>query len=195
MDEREKELELEYITGAMSLKALGEKHGIQENVMKKLSCQNRWGQKRRDFRQKAINGALDKALGEQSQRLVPQLETLLEIAEQLCRALGDLTQDKTQFHLHLLEAKEKVTTGPKEVTERQWTEEKELKKVDIRAMREVTGVLKDLTGVIRDLAGIPTQPEAHRQLLDEVKLDMEREKPQDDGGEIRLSQEVEELAR
>lgn len=158
------EIETIYVSGDMNLPALAEQVGISYSTVSKHAAAGRWTEKRQEFRKKAAG----KALGRAGARISAKLEKLAESAELAIDTALKALNDPEQFRRYI------VSEGCGEgVSE---TSEKIFKKVDTRALRDMTAALRDLTALQRDLYGIKTSGEKVKEKIAREHLKLEKRK-------------------
>lgn len=182
MEQQAKSLENAYIAGKMTYEELAKAHGLEAAALRAQGRREGWHKKRLAWRKaQGMSGG--------------DLQTLMDTAVLLCQVLEDMVQDTDQFHLHMRTVRTKSKDENGEVVEDSVPETVWLDKVDIAAVRAVSGVLRELTDVIRDIKELPTQSQKHAQRLAEEKMALLREQSEDSQScGIRLSREAEEFA-
>jgi len=150
----------EYVTGAMSYKALAKKHRIQPNTLSKRGKEEGWPEQRRKFRDdvaaRAIEGAADKEAA--------RLANVIKSADAMGEVMARIFEDADQFHRHIV------------IDGRGASEERMFDKIDTRAIRDLTGAMKDMTFVLRNLHNLPTQAEKEAQRIAAERLNMDKRK-------------------
>lgn len=156
-------LQVEYVTGKISLKALAEKHGISENTLEKWSRKERWSDQRRKYRGKVAAKAVARAGARESRRL----SSLQSSASKMCTQIEKLMKDaENQLYTHV--AVVGTGDGCSEI------EAVKLDVVDDRKLLNLTKAMKEATGVMRDLYQIQTV--AQRAQLDMAREELELKK-------------------
>lgn len=179
----------EYITTNTSYRKLAEKYGISETSVANHGKKEKWAEKRRKHKQKIV----DKTTNKLANKEAAKLAKLAKAADKLTDVINKTLADTQQFNRYLVtestydaELKQSTTT----------LEEKIYKKVDTKAVKELTASLKDLVTVIRNVNDIPTIREkaamdiaAERLNMDKQKADMGNNK---EDVKVILSDEVKE---
>lgn len=158
----------EYITTDQSLEELGRKHGIPRSTIQLRSGKEGWVAKRKAFKKKAVETAVECAVADEADRL----GKIINAAQSMAGVIEDVFKDAKQFHRHLVTDTYIGDDGSKEIL----TVEKQFEKVDSRAVKDLTGALKDMTLVLRNLHNLPTQAEAEAQRIAAERLNMDKEK-------------------
>lgn len=153
-------MRVEYVTGAMSYKALAKKHGVQANTLSKRGKDEKWPEERRKFRDEAAARAISGEVVNEAERL----NKLIRAEDALEDVVLKLFQDAQQFYRHI------VIDGNGVSSERMF------EKVDTRAIKDLSGTLKDLTLVRRNLHGMPTQAEKESQRIAAERLNLDKRK-------------------
>lgn len=116
----------EYIQSDLSLKKLSEKYGVSKRQLERRSAREGWPALRE--RSRASGGA---PAGNTARRLEETVEKMLKLLQQ------DF-EDQQQFHRYLVKTK-----GAEEL------EERIFRKLDTKALKEVTAALKDLKAMVQ----------------------------------------------
>lgn len=106
-----------------------------------------------------------------------RLEELTRAAEGLVATVGGILGDREQFYKYILPCAEvydpPVTDSQgRQVKQRRWSQVQVLSRADTRSIREAAQALKSLVSTLRDLYALPTQAQAHRQRMDERRLEL-----------------------
>ncbi|MBP3655021.1 MAG: hypothetical protein J6J04_06365 [Oscillospiraceae bacterium] len=144
----------EYITTRQTMRELAEKYGIEESGIRRRSSAEGWVQARKDYRSSIVEKTTARLGDEAAERMV----RLMDSTERVLAAAEQALTDTQQFNRHLVQVS---SEGEK------YTEEQTFKKVDTKAMKEMTTVLKDLTALTRDLYGLPDKPQ-EKQVIEVV---------------------------
>lgn len=158
----------EYVTTEYSLPELGRKHSISLHTLQKRCRKEGWVALRQQYKNDALAIAMETAVAEEADRL----GRIISAAQSMSRVIEDVFADKDQFHRHLVTDTYISEDGGKEIQ----TTEKTYKKVDSRAIRDLTSALKDMTYVLRNLHSLPTQAEAEAQRIAAERLKLEQRK-------------------
>ena len=116
----------EYIQSDLSLRKLSEKYGVSKRQPERRSAREGWPALRE--RSRASGGA---PAGNTARRLEETVEKMLKLLQQ------DF-EDQQQFHRYLVKTK-----GAEEL------EERIFRKLDTKALKEVTAALKDLKAMVQ----------------------------------------------
>lgn len=186
-------LKMEYVTTKTTYAKLAEKYGISISQIKIVAARDGWTNERKKFTARVQQKAYRKACNHEADRLARLITATTGAIDVAMRAIGD----DEQFNRYLVERREKyavpVTDEAAEdgelppdgklLLERQWTEEQTYQKVDTKA-------LKDLTGLVRDLYGIPTQAQAEAQRIAAERLELDRKKAEDGSTDTHAELEI-----
>ena len=162
-------IKTEYITSALSYRKLAEKHGVSVSDLCDRGKREGWVALRRQHRDKVVAKAVQKAADTEADRLA----RVGQLAYKALDVAMEAFEDDKQFHRYIVS--EDRGLGESETVER------EFRKVDTKALRDLTTVIKDLTSVIRNVYGLPTQAEAEAQRVAAERLDLERRKVDAEG--------------
>lgn len=167
-------LQVEYVTGKISLKKLAEKHGISENTLENRSRKEKWSEQRRKYRGKVTAKAVARAGARETRRL----SSLQSSASKMCTQIEKLMKDaENQLFTHV--AVVGTGDGCSEI------EAVKLDVVDDRKLLNLTKAMKEATGVMRDLYGIATAAEkAHLEMArEELELKKRAQEAKEKAGE------------
>ena len=188
-------IKTEYITTDTSYRKLAEKYGLSRVQVGNVGKEENWVELRRQYLENTLTKTLEKTAETDSDRLARLMETTSRAIDVVVGAF----EDEKQFNRYLVDRKEKYTFPTAfedengeiiRVDERQWTEERVFAKVDTKALRDLTTVLKDLTGLMRDFYNIPTPAQAEAQRIAAARLEMDRRRAEawdDDVNEIAVT--------
>lgn len=177
-------LKAEYIKDPrVSYRILAEKYGVSETVVNAHGRKMKWVEARKEYQAKTYAKAMEKATEHEGNKLAKLICTTEKAIEVVAKAF----EDERQFNRYLVEKREEFVVGdmpqptednpaPPIVKMRQWTEEQQFSKVDTRAIRDLTAVLKDLTGMMRDFYNIPTPGEAEARRIAAGRFDMDQKR-------------------
>lgn len=181
-----KKIKTEYITTKISQRDLAEKYGVSRTSIQRKVRAEKWSDLRRQKEAKTAENVIQKAADADAAKL-------MRIGQAAGRALDvavKALEDDKQFNRYIIT--DQVGGGATE------THEYEFSKVDTRALKDLTAVIKELTGIFRDVYGLPTQPQAEAQRIAAERLNMDKEAKSDSTDnkvEIVISGEMEEWAK
>lgn len=158
--------EVEYVAGDMSLRELAEKLGESYSTLSKAAADGKWTAKRKEFRKKAATNALARA----QRRTENKLDRLLQSSEKVLNTAITAIEDDKQFNRYI------VTGSSGEAEERTFD------KVDTRAMKEMTAVIRELTGLLRDFYDVPTPAQSAARKIAKERLALEKKKTESRDG-------------
>lgn len=151
----------EYITTDTSQRKLAAKYDIPLSNITRRCKDEKWVEQREQYKRTVTAKAVKKSATRDANRLARLMDTTTKAIDVAARAF----EDEQQFNRYLVE------TGPKEYRE---TVEQTFAKVDTKALRDLTAVLKDLTGLMREFYDIPTPAQAEARRIAAERLAMEQ---------------------
>ena len=157
-------MESEYITTDTSYRKLAKKYGVSDVQVANVGKSECWVEKRKQYRSEVLAKTLDISAERESNRLARLMDTTSKAIDVVVEAFAD----EQQFNRHIIT--ESYGSG---LTQ---TEERVYAKVDTKALRDLTTVLKDLTGLMRDFYNIPTPAQAEAQRIAAARLAMDERK-------------------
>lgn len=177
----------EYITSNVSQRELAKKYGVSRSAVEKVATRQGWTELRKKQMAKFDELVVQKSAEAQADKL-------MRIGEAAGRALDvamSALEDEKQFNRYIIS--EGIGGGATETSEREFT------KVDTKALRDLTNVIKELTGIFRNVYGLPTQQEAEAQRVAAERLEMDKAKANegrtDDAIKVIISGEAEDWAK
>lgn len=154
----------EYITTNISLAQLAEEHGISYGHICKVCAAEHWVNARKEYSNKLRAKTLSKTAAKQSGKLARLINASEKTLDEAMRAF----EDPEQFNRYIIT--ESVGGGATETTERTFA------KIDTKALRDMTAVIKELTGLFREFYNIPTPAQAEAQRIAAGKFELDRRK-------------------
>lgn len=121
----------------------------------------------------------------------PKLEALALGVQRLCDIVAAALTDSEQFYQYVLHRsetyKDPVDDGTGNLISRKtWSELVRLDKLDTKAVKEMSNVLKELLAILRDLYGLDGPALAHKKALDEARLALASQKKEAASAQIVL---------
>lgn len=171
-------IKTEYITTNTSYRKLCQKHGVSYTTLSNRALDEGWVNARERYRAKTLSKTLEKSSEREAGRLARLMDTTSRAIDVAVKAFAD----EEQFNRYLIERREEYAApviedgGETAISQRTWTEERTFRKVDTKALKDLTAVLKDLTGLMRDFYNIPTQAQAEAQRIAAERLELEKKK-------------------
>lgn len=180
-------IKTEYITTDISHRKLASKYSVPLSNIQRRSKAENWVDCRSQYKAKVTSKTLEKSANRESNRLAK----LMDVTSKAIDVVVSAFDDKDQFKRHLVDRQEKYafpsyqgeeTDEGGEVdtkdllAEKRWTEEQIFQKIDSKALKDFTAVLKDLTGLMRDFYDIPTPAQAEAQRIAAERLELDRRK-------------------
>ena len=161
----------EYITTDTSYRKLAKKYGLSMVQVSRVGKAEGWVELRQQFVSDTLAQTLEKTADADSSRLARLMDTTSKAIDVVVEAFSD----EKQFNRHIIT--ESYGSG---LTQ---TEERVYAKVDTKALRDLTTVLKDLTGLMRDFYNIPTPAQAEAQRIAAARLAMDQRKAESEDSE------------
>lgn len=181
-----KPIKTEYITTTISLRKLADKYHVGYTRLAALCAKQGWVSQREKYAEKCVAKATQKA----AQKEINHLARLIDATTKAVGVAAEAFEDDQQFNRYIVQD---GVAGAFETTEKIFA------KVDTKALKELTGVLKDLTTLMRDFYNIPTPAQAEAQRIAAERLEMEKRKAEadrtDDSIEVVIAGEAEEWAK
>lgn len=193
-------IKAEYITTDISQRKLAVKYAVSHVAVSAHSSAEQWVEERERYRARTLAKTLEKSSEKDAGRLARLMDTTTKAIDVAVSAF----EDAEQFNRYLVERKEKYAVpeidedGEHAISERQWTEERIFRKIDTKALKELTNVLKDLTGLMRDFYNIPTPAQAEAQRIASERLALDQRKVVDTSNEtieVVIDSRAEEWAK
>lgn len=165
-------IKTEYITTDTSYRKLAKKYDMSQTQISSIGKAEGWVELRKQYLSKTVTKAISKA----SEKEASKLASLMTTTERAIGVVAKAFEDPDQFNRHLVTVRDEF---------REDTEERLYNKIDTKAIRDLTSVLKDLTGLMRDFYNIPTpaQAEAQRIAAERFELDKRKAAAEDSGSE------------
>ncbi len=181
-------IKTEYVTTDISQSKLAEKYGVRRATLCKHCNDEGWVKQREQYRTDACTKAYKKTVNSEADRLAKLINATRKMVDVAMGALDD----EQQFNRYIVT--ENVGGGATQTEERIFT------KVDTKALKELTSVIKDLTGLMREFYNIPTPAQAEAQRIAAERFALEKHKAeeaerQDKTIEIVMSDELEEFCK
>lgn len=168
----------EYVTTKVTYRQLSAKYGVAIGNISKVAIREQWKEQRERYVQKAYKKAEEKAANQEANRLARLISATTKAIDVAMEAF----EDDKQFNRYIVT--DSIGGGATE------TSEKEFAKVDTKALKDLTGVLKDLTALWRDFYNIPTPAQAEAQRIAAARLELEKQKAEASTGGDDTSLEV-----
>lgn len=166
-------IKAEYITGTISYRKLADNWGVSFRTLSDRALREGWKEARDKHRNNVVEKTVQKVASRQATTTANKLCDLQEAADNMGRVIAEIFADSEQFHRHIVT--EGLGMGETKVVERQY------KKVDTKAIKDLTGAIKDLAAVMRNIYDLPTAQEqaamdiaAERLRLDKAKAEAEQ---------------------
>lgn len=166
-------IKAEYITGTISYRKLADSWGVSFRTLSDRALREGWKEARDKHRNNVVEKTVQKVASRKASTTANKLCDLQEAADNMGRVIAEIFADSEQFHRHIVT--EGLGMGATKVEERQY------KKVDTKAIKDLTGAIKDLAAIMRNIYDLPTAQEqaamdiaAERLRLDKAKAEAEQ---------------------
>lgn len=162
-----KKIKTEYITSkdnSVTQETLCKKYDVSARQMAEHCSKEKWVEKRKAYRKSVAEKTLEKISNKESSKLA----SLMASTDKLVKVVADTLEDPDQFKRYI------VTDGL--CDGRSETTEKIFEKVDIKAIKDLTTILKDLVALNRNLYNIPTEAELTQREIAKQRLEIEKTK-------------------
>jgi len=144
-------IKAEYITTDISYRKLAEKWGVSFRTLGDRAKREGWVDERNRHRNNVITSTVQKVAARTSSTNADRLLRLQSAADSMGKVIAEIFDDTEQFTRHIFT--EGLGMGETKVEERQF------KKIDTKAIKDLTGAMKDLAYVLRNIYDIPTVQE------------------------------------
>lgn len=180
------EIRTEYITTDTSYQKLADKYGIAINYLKLVGKKEKWVEQRKKY----INETAKEAIETIKKVNIDKLANLVTSADRMAAVIDKCMDDEKQFYRYVYSYKYKDEDGFDKIK----VEQRILKKIDSKALVEMTTAIRELSSVIRDLNNINTEAELERRDLARAKFELEKKKAEEGNNdkEIIIKMEVPE---
>ena len=173
-------IKAEYITGNVSYRVLSNKYNIPFRTVSDKGKKENWTKLRKEYRDDVVKKTVKRVSARVVTDNAAKLVSLQQSADAMSTAIARVFDDADQFHRHL-------------VTSDFETEERVYKKIDTKAIRDLTGAMRDLAIVLRNVYNIPTVQEQAAMDVAAERLKLEKQKA-DIGGSEEAGGGVVEIA-
>lgn len=162
----------EYITTRTSYRKLSEKWGVSFRTLSDRANREGWFEARNKYRNSVVERTVQKAASYRSSANANKLLKIQESADKISDAVAKVLEDTEQFTRYIVT----VGLGGGETK----VEERNFKKADTKAIKDLAGAIKDLACVMRNVYDLPTKQEqaamdnaAARLRLEQAKAEAE----------------------
>jgi quinol monooxygenase YgiN len=161
----------EYVTTNISYRKLAKKYGLTYTTVANYARYDNWVEARRAYKIETTSKIIDKCMTKEVRNEADKLQRMRDSADKLSKIIESSLNDEEQFNRHIIQTKKK--DGQIE----EWdSEERIYKKLDTRAIKDMTSAMKDLTSMLRNVYDLPTLQEVEANQLAKDKLALDREK-------------------
>lgn len=160
-----RKIKAEYIRDpSTSHRSLAAKYCVSETIVSKRASAEGWAKARRDYSEKVVQAMLDEGARADAQTLARFSNAAVSALEKVEAALSD----KDQFYRYLVDPnKDEAEAG-------QTKAERVYKKMDTKALHELSSTLKELVGIFRNVNGVPEWGDKISAHIALQKLELER---------------------
>ncbi|MCQ2316348.1 MAG: hypothetical protein MJZ85_06655 [Bacteroidales bacterium] len=182
------QIKTEYVTTKTTYSRLSEKYGVSMHQIHRVSAREHWVDQRKKYIEKCFRKTETAAMKREAKRL----DRLIAATTKAIDVAMGAFEDDQQFNRYIVT--EGYGPGMSEVSEKVFA------KVDTKALKDLTGVIKDLTCLMREFYNLPTAAQAEAQRIAAERLELEKRKadadtPDDGGIEIVFSDEMEKYTK
>lgn len=153
------ELKTEYATTDIGYREMSAKYGIPMKTIADQGRKNDWVKARKRVRKKVATETVRKTVKKQSDHLAK----IASSADKMADVIHKVMLDNNQFFRRI-----DSRTGEETIT----------KKIDSKAIRELTAAMVDLANLIRNIYNIPTEADDLAMQIAKERLEIERKKAQ-----------------
>lgn len=175
-------IKTEYITTNISLRQLSKKYGIGFGNLSDHCRKEGWV----TLRTKHGDRLVTKAVRKSEEKEVNRLARLMQATTKAIDVAMEAFEDEKQFNRYIVNRREKYMGGKEavagDVIETEWSEEQVFQKIDTKALRDLTGVLKDLDALMRQYYNLPTPAQAEAQRIAAERLELDKKKAEAETG-------------
>ena len=166
----------EYVTTKIGLRELAKKYGVGTTALGLHCREEGWVAQRAAHRDTVVKKAVRKSEAKEVNRLARLMTATTKALDVAMEAF----EDSDQFNRYIVQRREKYMGGRDaaqgDVIEREWSEEQTFNKIDTRALKDLTGILKDLDSLLRNYYNIPTPAQAEAQRIAAERLELDKRK-------------------
>lgn len=160
-------IKTEYVTTKISYRALADKYGISCRTVFARGKREGWVQERQKHKDAVVARMVRNVQRKEASDGAKRLLQMRSAADSMSGVIAGAFDDAEQFHRHLVSIRDGEMTR---------TEERVFRKLDTKAVRDLTVAMRDLTAVLRDLYDLPTLTEREARELALERLELERQK-------------------
>ena len=160
-------IKTEYVTTKISYRALADKYGISCRTVFARGKREGWVRERQKHKDAVVARMVRNVQRKEASDGAKRLLQMRSAADSMSGVIAGAFDDAEQFHRHLVSIRDGETTR---------TEEHVFRKLDTKAVRDLTVAMRDLTAVLRDLYDLPTLTEREARELALERPELERQK-------------------
>lgn len=168
------EMKNEYITGETSYRKLAEKYGQAPSSIYRKGSEEGWPELRERYRKKLTAKTIEKTSSKLAAARSKKLAGLINAAHKISDAALKALDDDDQFYRYV--TVEGRGMGESETVERVFS------KMDTKAVKDLTIVVRDLAALMREFYNLPTPSEEESRRIAAERLEIDRARAQKDDG-------------
>lgn len=136
-------IEAEYISTDIGYRALAKKHKVGCKRLSRYAKENKWVEKRKQFRDKVSTKTAEKTADKVAKSLSDRLADIYKATDNMSRILESATAKEENFRKRIVKTKD--------ITGQEDYEERTFDSFDASAIKQMTGAIKDLASAVRDV--------------------------------------------
>lgn len=160
-------IKTEYVTTKISYRALADKYGISCRTVFARGKREGWVQERQKHKDAVVARMVRNVQRKEASDGAKRLLQMRSAADSMSGVIAGAFGDAEQFHRHLVSVRDGEMTR---------TEERVFRKLDTKAVRDLTVAMRDLTAVLRDLYDLPSLADREARELALERLELEKQK-------------------
>lgn len=180
-------IKTEYVTTKISYRALADKYGISCRTVFARGKREGWVQERQKHKDAVVARMVRNVQRKEASDGAKRLLQMRSAADGMTEVIAGVFEDAQQFHRHLVSVRDGEGAA---------VEERVFRKLDTKAVRDLTVAMRDLTAVLRDLYDLPSLADREAREMALERLELERQKAalasgegdDDEGGVVILAE-------
>ena len=158
-----KRIKTEYITTDTSYRKLAAKYDVPMSTLTRIAIKEKWVEARERYKNKVVTKTVEKMAAKEANKLA-KLRTM---TDSMVDVVEGIFNDPEQFHRHLVQTRDGQIWD---------VEERVFKKIDTKAIKDITAALKDLSTILRNVYDLPTVQEQAAMDNAASRLQLDRDK-------------------
>lgn len=158
-----KRIKTEYITTDTSYRKLAAKYDVPMSTLTRIAIKEKWVEARERYKNKVVTKTVEKMAAKEANKLA-KLRTM---TDSMVNVVEGIFNDPEQFQRHLVQTRDGQIWD---------VEERVFKKIDTKAIKDITAALKDLSTILRNVYDLPTVQEQAAMDNAASRLQLDREK-------------------